>query len=159
MDRCVILFLFIILNYSLYLYYCSILYYSIIFSTRALELKKKKERAPPSFCSYRYLVLPVPGTVPGTGTMCHVACGLCLVRSNLLWRFSSFLLAAFVLFFFRVFIIIYFFFFSLFNPTLSKQIIYSMFNKSKKKRKKKVTPFKNPNSSLFQNKTSGHVLV
>ena len=38
-----------------------------------------------------------------------------------------------------------------------KQIIlYRVcFNKSKKKRKKKVKPFKNPNSSLFQNKTSG----
>jgi hypothetical protein len=37
-----------------------------------------------------------------------------------------------------------------------KQIIYSMLClKSKKKRKKKVKLFKNPNSSLFQNNTSG----
>ena len=33
--------------------------------------------------------------------------------------------------------------------------ILACFNMSKKKRKKKVKPFKNPNSSLFQNKTSG----
>ena len=33
--------------------------------------------------------------------------------------------------------------------------LYIVCFKSKKKRKKKAKPFKNPNSSLFQNKTSG----
>ena len=33
--------------------------------------------------------------------------------------------------------------------------LYIVCFKSKKKRKKKAKPFKNPNSSLFQNKSSG----